>query len=639
MQLLKNTYFLKVLKVVFPLTILILIYIEGTKQMRAVNMSLVLQKIQEIGLPWFLWIFLLGVFAVATMILYDVYLIRKLNVRVPKWKMMVQGFSANAYANFWGFGGFAGVGLRTLFYRKYTGNISFFLKSVTILLPYMLVGLSFFAWIVLANEWYAPIILHDYPIIKLPLLIMCGYGIFIVAAGYYTKRVTNHTQLTLVAISLIEWGFAAFLFFQIALALNVQMPPHIVFLLFFMAAISGVLSTVPGGVGAFDFVILVGMASFGNSEEKALALLFLYRLVYYVIPFLISTMFLGHFLYKEKVWRTIIPDKEAFSSACHRILSVWVLVVGVLLLLFPVVPAFIHRVKLADQFLALELLQISQQFSIAIGIILLVLARAIEDKVRRAYYFTFVVLIIGMFVSFSKGFHMWEVVLLLGALLLLYGSKREFHRSVSQYTLTKIIIDGCILFCISLLYVLVGSLQIAYLRKMVPGRLKDLFALHPQALIQDVAVGTAIAVVLLYFGLYFKRNSKSNSLFTKATGEEREDRLTGGKLLFSEKPLYVFSTDTAMVYYQKWKDSLILIDDTSPLDRGALIYMEKEADRYGYTLILQGFHKLDAADLREIGYYCLREEKHFFFFSQQFPQLEAKFLIKQLVRTTKKVVR
>jgi len=178
-----------------------------------------------------------------------------------------------------------------------------------------------------------------------------------------------------------------------------------------------------------------------------------------------------------------------------------------------------------------------------------------------------------------------------------------------------------------------------YLRKMVPGRLQDLFALHPQALIQDVAVGTAIAVVLLYFGLYFKRNSKSTLLFTTAKGEERENRKTCGNLLFPEKPLYVFSTETAMVYYQKWKDSLILIDDTSPLDKEALIYMEKEADRYGYTLILQGFHKLDAADLREIGYYVLREEKHFFFFSQQFPQLEAKFLIKQLVRTTKKVVR
>jgi hypothetical protein len=174
---------------------------------------------------------------------------------------------------------------------------------------------------------------------------------------------------------------------------------------------------------------------------------------------------------------------------------------------------------------------------------------------------------------------------------------------------------------------------------MVPGRLQDLFALHPQALVQDVALGTAIALVLLYFGLYFKRNSKSTSLFTTAKGEDREDRLTGGKLLFPEKPLYLFSTDTTRMYYQKWKDSLILVDYTSTLDREALIEMEKEADRYGYTLILQGFHKLDAADLREIGYYVLREENHLFFFSQHIPQLEAKFLIKQLVRTTKKVVR
>lgn len=639
MQLLKNTYFLKVLKVVFPLTILILIYIEGKKQIRSVNMSLVVQKIQEVGLPWFIWILTLGVVAVATMVLYDVYLIRKFNAKLPKWKIALQGFSANAYANFWGFGGFAGVGLRTLFYRKQSSNTSFFLKSVTIILPYMLTGLSIFAWIVLVNEMYSPFVLHNYPILKLPLLIMCGYGIFIVAAGYYTKSVTNKAQVTLVAISLLEWGFAAFLFFQIALALGVTMPVHIVILLFFMAAVTGVLSTVPGGVGAFDFVILVGMASFGNSEEKALALLFLYRLVYYVIPFLFSTIFLGHYLYKEKVWKSFIPNKEVLSSACHRLLSVWVLVAGVLLLLFPVVPAFIQRVKLADQFLSMELLQISQQFSIAIGIILLVLARAIEDKVRRAYYFTFFILVIGVFVSFSKGFHMWEVFLLLGGLFLLYGSKKEFYRSVSQYTITKIFIDGFILFSISLLYVFVGSLQISYLRRVVPNRLQDLFALHPHALVQDLLVGSAIALLLLYFGLYFKRDSKSSLLFIKAPLREREDRLKSGKLLFTEKSLYIFPAVNPRVFYQKWKDSLILVDISSDFDRQTLKAMEKEADQYGYTLILQGFSNPDATELRGMGYYLIKEGEALFFVSQHIPQLEAKILIKQLVRNTKKMVR
>lgn len=76
MQLLKNTYFLKVLKVVFPLTILIVLYIEGKKQIQSINMVLVLEKIRDIGFFSFAWLVILGLLAVSTMIFYDIFISR-----------------------------------------------------------------------------------------------------------------------------------------------------------------------------------------------------------------------------------------------------------------------------------------------------------------------------------------------------------------------------------------------------------------------------------------------------------------------------------------------------------------------------------------------------------------------------------
>lgn len=504
MQVLKNTYFLKVLKVVFPLTILIVLYIEGKKQIQSINMILVLEKIRDLGFFSFTWLVILGILAVSTMILYDVFVARSMALNIPTRKLLIYGFSANSFANFMGFGGFAGVGLRTMYYRNYASKFPVLLKNVTIILPYMLCGLSVFAWWIVAYEWSNPSLLLNYPILKLPLLIMSCYLFFIVCASYFTKSLKTRQQFLLIGVSILEWVFAGVVFWQTSVMLNVDIPIVVTFSIFFMAAIAGVLSTVPGGVGAFDFVVLVGFASFGVYEEKLVALLLLYRLVYYVLPFLLSFIFFSYFLFKERAWKSLVPEKKSWSAICHRTLSIWVLIVGVLLVLFPVIPAIVRKISIANEFLSMEMMQVSQLFSITIGITLLVLARAIEDRVKRAYYFTFFILIFGILVSFSKGFHFWEAVLLFVAVLLLYFSRSLFYRKSSQYTFVKGLIDGVILLGIAGIYVTVGSLQISYIQRIVPKRLQDLFSLDTQSLWQDVGFGILLAIVLLYFGLFFK---------------------------------------------------------------------------------------------------------------------------------------
>ena len=53
-------------------------------------------------------------------------------------------------------------------------------------------------------------------------------------------------------------------------------------------ALSGLVSFIPGGFGAFDLVVLLGLKSLGISEEKILLALVLYRFAYYFVPVMIA---------------------------------------------------------------------------------------------------------------------------------------------------------------------------------------------------------------------------------------------------------------------------------------------------------------------------------------------------------------
>ena len=55
-----------------------------------------------------------------------------------------------------------------------------------------------------------------------------------------------------------------------------------------IAALSGLISFIPGGFGAFDLVVLLGLKSLDIPEEKILIALLLYRFAYYFVPVIIA---------------------------------------------------------------------------------------------------------------------------------------------------------------------------------------------------------------------------------------------------------------------------------------------------------------------------------------------------------------
>ncbi len=61
---------------------------------------------------------------------------------------------------------------------------------------------------------------------------------------------------------------------------------------FLLAQISGLLSQVPGGLGVFESVVVMGLASV-LPAYSVLASLLAYRLIYYLIPLAVAVVLLG----------------------------------------------------------------------------------------------------------------------------------------------------------------------------------------------------------------------------------------------------------------------------------------------------------------------------------------------------------
>ncbi|WP_096154311.1 MULTISPECIES: lysylphosphatidylglycerol synthase domain-containing protein [Bacillus] len=598
---LKNTYLLNVLKVILPITVLVFVYVEGKKQFYNIDFELVTSKIQDIGIFSFFYILFLGCFAVSSMYFYDVYITKKLSIKPNQ--LFGKSFSFNTYANFLGFGGFAGVGLRSFFYQKGMEKKKL-LKWVTVILPYMIIFPSIIAWFVLWSEWKNPIIIESYPFMKIPLLIMCLYGPFVLFLGSFSFQLKIREQLNLIGVSFIEWILAFILFLQVAYMLGIDVNIYYLFILYFFAVVVGLLSTVPGGVGAFDFILLFGLASLQVTEEKIVALLLLYRIVYYVVPFIISTFLLVFFIQKENMWSRIIPNKQTLSFLSHRISTFGVLIVGVLLLLFPVVPTIIYRLRWANEILSMQMMQVSLQISIAIGITLLFLARSIYDQTKRAYYFTLFVLVVGAFLSLSKGFHIGDFILLLIALLLLITARSQFYRINTVYTPEKAIIDSIIIGFISLCYVFVGTIQIPYIKKYVPRMLQDLFSLDQQALLNNLTLGIIISIIIVYFGLFWRKKQAGAPLFVVSTEKKRK--------LFPKKELYFYKDKKGYIYYQKWMDKVIILSP-SRLDVETLIVFAKKADQFGYIPILVNVSNDLVTTLNNNDYYFIHRKNTYAF--------------------------
>jgi phosphatidylglycerol lysyltransferase len=238
------------------------------------------------------------------------------------------------------------------------------------------------------------------------------------------------------AFTLIDIIMAALTLYVL---LPAGVPDFITFVaIFAAAAMAGVLSHVPGGVGVFESVIIASMPA-GVPLDQVAAGLLMYRLAYYLVPFALALVFVA--LNEARlagglaarllgdVSEQMQPIARTATSVAPSATGTMAFGLGVYLLLMAFVPSAIPDQIDPNDLLAAVLLEGGALFSAALGVVLILLSQGLIRRISGAFWLTESALVAGALASMLNGLDIESALLLIAAATVLWPLRAEFFRS------------------------------------------------------------------------------------------------------------------------------------------------------------------------------------------------------------------
>lgn len=235
-----------------------------------------------------------------------------------------------------------------------------------------------------------------------------------------------------IGISSLDWALAAaVLYVLLPGRIGLTYPQFLG--LFLLAQAAGLVSSVPGGLGVFETIILLLLSGFATPTALIGSLL-LYRVVYYILPLTAASILLG--------LNELLPAKEhlkRFGLVFGR-LSIYIMpqvfafttfIAGAVLLFSGALSSVKGRMAVLIEFLPLPAIEVSHFLGSLIGAMLLILARSLQKRISTAFYLVVALLIAGIFFSILKGLDYEEAIVLTIMLLALLPCKKAFYRKGS----------------------------------------------------------------------------------------------------------------------------------------------------------------------------------------------------------------
>ncbi|MCD9021401.1 bifunctional lysylphosphatidylglycerol flippase/synthetase MprF [Cohnella silvisoli] len=505
----------KNVKFVLPVLILLFLFWQTHQFLQEIKPGIALHIMGRLKFRDHLLLLAVSLCAVAVMTAYDFLLLRWNQMKLPLLTLWKISWIANTFNNAMGFAGFTGAGLRLMMYRKRGLQTAGLLKSVLYLTLSMMTGLSFLGILLLAGVW------SDHGMLKNHLwmtIVAIAFSVYIVvflllprmpklknAIGLESETDSRWTvAVGTVFTSIIEWLAASFTFWVVVHTLHIHLDFRETTGIFVIAAMAGIASFVPGGLGSFDVIALLGMQYFDVMPGRAFAAILLFRVFYYFIPWTIGLVL------ATSEW---MPNREVRDTATQQILkpavkrwhafwhwpdqavilrdignwalSALVFISGLLLLLSAATPGEWHRMQLLEQYVTPVTMRFSHQVTVLVGLLMLIVSEGIWLQVKRAYYATLVLLIAGSIFSLLKGFDYEETLFFGIVFLLLWISKSRFHRQQAVYPLRKMMLWTAVMLLVTVLYLSVSNLTNNGPKWWFPAKLQDRYLLRDQELVRE----------------------------------------------------------------------------------------------------------------------------------------------------------
>jgi len=372
---------------------------------------------------------------------YEVLALRYLRRAIPYTRILFTSFIAYSFGHTLGFAAFTGAAIR---FRLYATACVTAIDVATISAFCSLslgIGLATVAGLsLLLAPAHAARVLHLYHtwsllVGALLLAAVIAYALWACLArgkleirGWALRAPGAAIGLAQIGLSVMDLSLSSAVLWSL-----LPQQTHIGFVTFIgvyaAAVIAGIASHVPGGVGVFEAVMLFALP--GVPADALLGSLLAYRGVYYLVPLLFATLLFGS---KElSARRSALARAQQLASlyiapVVPQIAGALTFLAGALLLFSGATPALDERLEFLDQFLPLAVLEVSHLGASLVGLVLLVLSRALFRRVQAAYYISAWLLVAGMFASLLKGLDFEEAILLALVLGVLMLGHRAFYR-------------------------------------------------------------------------------------------------------------------------------------------------------------------------------------------------------------------
>jgi len=294
-------------------------------------------------------------------------------------------------------------------------------------------GISF-----VADPLATPAFLH------VPVATLRPVGVLLLSllAGYLAASLAHRRELRIlklrvalpsprfalaqVALSTVDWLLAAGVLFVLLPPGTVSYPAFLG--VFVLAQLAGLVSSIPGGLGVFESVVLLFLTP-GLAAPEVIGILLAFRGIYYLMPLGLAAVVLVAYE-GRRIGRhpAVAPITQWASSWVPHVMAGLVFLAGVILLASGATPADGSRLQWLNRIVPVAVIEVSHLLASAIGVGLLLLARGLQLRLDAALHLTLAMLFGGIVFSLAKGLD-WEEASALGLVLVaVWASRREFYR-------------------------------------------------------------------------------------------------------------------------------------------------------------------------------------------------------------------
>ena len=395
-------------------------------------------------------IFLAIVFATCgylTLTGYDALAMRYIKRDVPYRKTAVTAFMAYAVGHNVGMAALSGGSIR---YRMYSllglsaSEIAQIIAFVTLTFALgasLLLGIAIFT---LPNSETAILKLSAFQLDLIASFLIALPIIYLLLTKFYPQPVTvRHWKIAIpstsiglkqIVLATIDLSFAAATLY-ILLAPELNMSFFSFLGIYLIAIAAGIISSVPGGIGVIEAVLLAALPQVDRSV--LLGTIIVYRLIYYIAPLCIALLMLtiSEIRLRGKTIKGAAEKTEhLITSLAPSVIAIAVFLAGVVLLVSGSMPAVESRLSFISKGLPLPLMELSHLAGSVFGVGLLIIARGLQRRLHGAYLAALMLLVLGILSALFKGLDYEEAIILGVILVFLFASRDEFYRQESLRT-------------------------------------------------------------------------------------------------------------------------------------------------------------------------------------------------------------